>query len=169
MDRNEIIHTLAGFVRLDLDAVLAYGTALEAIEDGNIAEFFESFEDDHEQHVHDLSAAILHYGGQPPMRRRESKGWFLEGMARIVGKSEMRATLLAIQQSEALAHRAYEAALAADLPLEAKDIVQRNFGDEKRHQAFVDAVLAGKLWESPGKLRSLDTLRVVDETRGTTA
>jgi uncharacterized protein (TIGR02284 family) len=167
MDRNEIIHTLAGLVRLDVNAAQAYGTALEAIEDGNAAEFLESFEDDHEQHAHDLSAAILHYGGRPPTRGREPKGLILNGVTRISGKSGARAMLLAVQQSEALIDRAYEAALAGGLPLEAKDIVQRNFDDEKRHRAFLDAVLNGRLWESPGKLQSLDLLR--DDTRGTTA
>jgi uncharacterized protein (TIGR02284 family) len=155
MTRDEIIGTLTELAQLDIDAVLAYDAALDEIRDASLADVLEAFQDDHEQHVHDLSAAIIHFGGTPPSYNRDAKGFLMAGMTSIASKIGARGALLALRANETLVSGRYETALGRDLPLEAKDIVERCYEDERRHLAFVQRALDDELWLYPDRIGAM--------------
>jgi hypothetical protein len=59
-----------------------------------------------------------------------------------------------MKSNEALTTAAYEAALALEFPAELKRMLERHRDDERRHLAYIEAVLEDRVWQldpAPGR------------------
>ena len=74
MEEAAILACLERLARLDIDAVRAYGRAIDAVRDAHAREQLVAFRDDHERHIGELSTAIARLGGEPP-RRAPDAAW----------------------------------------------------------------------------------------------
>jgi rubrerythrin len=146
MDGAEQANRLATLMQLDLDAVRAYGEAIEAIDVPEIRERLVQFRTDHEDHAEALGAAIRRLGGEPPSSI-DTAGYVIEGYTAIRAAMGIAGALRAMKSNEALTTAAYEAALGLDLPPDLKGMVERHRDDERRHLAYIEAVLEDRVWE----------------------
>jgi rubrerythrin len=148
---------LVTLVQLDIDAVQAYGQAIDNIDIPEIRERLDDFREDHERHIDELSAAIRRLGGEPPERAADFKGYLIEGYTAIRGAMGIAGALRAMKMNEILTNTTYEQALALDLPNDVMAIIGRNREDERRHLAYIEAVLEDRVWDldpATGRLQS---------------
>jgi uncharacterized protein (TIGR02284 family) len=150
MDTKETIKTLSDLCQLDIDAVYAYEQAIERIDHSEIRSNLESFKADHERHMNDLSQAIRDLGADPPERKRDFKGFLLEGFTALRGITGTEGALKAMRSNEKLTNRNYEDALSKDLPADVRELVRRNREDERRHLTYIERALEERIWEQRG-------------------
>ncbi|AUX41565.1 hypothetical protein SOCE26_029860 [Sorangium cellulosum] len=142
---KDVIEVLNDLIQLDRDAIASYEQAIKACEHVQTREMLARFRDDHARHVVDLSAHVVAIGGVAA-QDRDLKGKIIEGFTAITSVGDHSA-LLAMRGNEELSNRYYEAALNETLTTEARAIVERNYGDEQRHLAWIKDALSRKAWE----------------------
>lgn len=139
MDRSEVVNLLNDLIHLDIDAVRAYGQAIDNIKDTSARDMLVGFRGDHERHVNDLSAMVRNYGGEPA-ERPDLKGVLLEGMTAIRSAMGEVPALRAMRDNERLTNRRYAKALETPgLPDEVRSLIAANREDERRHLAWIEA------------------------------
>ena len=143
-DTDEMIEQLDDLIQLDHDAVQAYSQAIQRLdaEDLAVRHELESFRADHERHITDLQNAIRALGGEPREISRDLKGALLEGFTALRSATGTLGALKAMQTNEKHTNKAYSRAADVRLPLVARDVVARNFDDERRHLAAIKAHIA---------------------------
>jgi uncharacterized protein (TIGR02284 family) len=147
--REKTIDTMNDLIKLDLDAVSAYTQAIEACQSQEIKLKLEEFREDHQRHVVDLSAQVRVMGGEPATSR-DIKGFLIEAFTAITSHGD-RSAILAMRGNEELTNRYYASALDKDLPVDVRNIVERNYEDEKKHLSWIKGVIASRAWEKTGK------------------
>lgn len=150
---EKVITVLNDLIQLDIDAVHAYGQAIESVEDVVIRGRLLEFQNDHERHIRELGQVVREQGGTPIEHKRDLKGFLIEGMTAIRSATGTRGALKAMKSNEMLTNRKYDKALEEDLPPRVRDLVLRNRDDERRHLQYIESCLAG---------RSADTMRDVE-------
>lgn len=141
---DELAAKLKSLIQLDIDAVLAYGQAIDGIdaEHGDVRAQLERFQADHERHITELAGALRGLGHEPPERKRDAKGFLIEGMTALRSKLGTKQALKAMRQNELLTNAKYEKALELEgLPGEVMAIIVRGREDERAHLAYVEQVL----------------------------
>jgi rubrerythrin len=147
---DEVAHKLTELIHLDIDAVHAYGEAIKRIDDHHvdIRTQLIAFQDDHERHIRELSDLLRESGRPVPERKRDLKGYVIEGMTALRSALGTEQALKAMRQNEVLTNRRYEDALRAvgGHPA-AVTIVARNREDERIHLDYIERAIRGRLWE----------------------
>ncbi|QKT03136.1 ferritin-like domain-containing protein [Ectothiorhodospiraceae bacterium 2226] len=147
MDRRDVAERLVALAQLDIDAVHAYGQALEHVGDPDIHARLSEFRADHERHIESLTDLIRGLGERPPSLSRDFKGFFIEGFTALRSLSGTEGALEAMKTNESLTNHRYNDALAIPLPAEVRAVVQRNLADEERHLAYIEQALRERAWE----------------------
>jgi demethoxyubiquinone hydroxylase (CLK1/Coq7/Cat5 family) len=136
---NEQIH-------LDMDAIDAYASAIDACETAELELRLGEFRGDHERHVRELAECVRRYGGEPSVRR-DVKGFFIKGFTAITSMGD-RSAIYAMRANEELTNRFYDQALQNDLPDDVRLLLQRNRDDERRHLGWLKAVIVARAWDT---------------------
>jgi rubrerythrin len=147
MDVKAVIALLRDLVHLDVDAIHAYDQAIKNIDVSYVRAELERFKADHERHVSDLTGAIVALGGEPPVIRRDFKGFFIEGMTALRSAMGTEQSLKAMLTNEKLTNREYDKASKMSLPPEVDAVLRRNSDDEKRHLRYIEDAIARRVWE----------------------
>jgi uncharacterized protein (TIGR02284 family) len=138
--------TINELIRLDIDAAGAYRSAIEACEVRGIRRNLTEFLRDHMRHIRDLSQ-ILRADGGKPATKRDVKGVFLKGFTSVMSQGD-RSALLAMNGNERLTNAMYKSALEdGAYTREARQVIQANYADERRHLAWIQKALKERLWE----------------------
>ncbi len=137
MDNKEVVERLGSLMRLDHDAVLAYNRAIDDIATRSIKAALQRFRSDHERHVGNLSDMVRNEGGEPPSLSRDARGVFLEGMTAVQSEMGERAALKACETGEKYVNYKYNQAVNDDFPRHVKQLLERNYDDEKHHLAYI--------------------------------
>jgi uncharacterized protein (TIGR02284 family) len=145
---EQIVQQLNKVLQIDIDAVGAYQAAIEAINDLTIQNQLRQFMGDHERHVVELRALVFRFGGTPA-EKRDLKGMVQRGFTKVAGMVGTEATLRAMLQNEKATNAAYRKSVQEALPADVLEVLQRNFGDEQRHFAWIESALRTRLWEQP--------------------
>ncbi len=138
---GKVCDHLNKLIQLDYDAAGTYREAIAHVADPSARIDLESFLNDHERHVMELSRVIRDLGGVPIEVHRDFKGVVLEGMTRLRSRGTMGA-LRAMRMNERLTNRTYDKALDFYMPPIGQVIVLENFKDERRHLAAIEAHIA---------------------------
>ncbi len=149
MQNHELCRELCDLIQLDIDAVAAYETAIREVDTVGIREQLESFKQDHERHITQLSAVVHQLGEKAPERKPDFKGFLIQGFTAIRSATGTEGALKAMKSNEELTNRTYHKALSYDLPHDIKAIIQRNFSDEQRHLRSIEGWLHARSWERP--------------------
>ena len=153
MNNKEIVERLKSLVQLDIDAVHAYGQAIEHIDVPNVQEQVIVFQGDHERHINDLSAVIRNLGEAPPEFTKDFRGFLLEGFTFIRSMTGTEGALKALKSGEELTNKKYSEARSWDLPMNILSVVQRNYEDEQRHLHYVNQAITERVWETEAAKR----------------
>jgi uncharacterized protein (TIGR02284 family) len=145
MMNENVISVLNDLIHLDIDAVHAYGQAIDNVEDSVIRSRLLEFQNDHERHIRELSESVRELGGTAIEHKRDFKGFLIEGMTAIRSSTGTKGALKAMKTNEVLTNRKYDKALDEDLPPRVRDLVLRNRDDERRHLQFIESCLSSKI------------------------
>ena len=147
MENKEMIEKLTDLVKLDIDAVHAYGQAIKHIDISDVREQVVKFQGDHERHVTNLSEAIRLLGGQPPEFSRDFKGYLLEGFTALRSMTGTEGALKALKSAEEMTNKKYSEARSWNVPMDVLSIIQGNYEDEQRHLSYVNQCISDRVWE----------------------
>lgn len=152
MDTAKVIEKLNKLAQLDIDAVEAYKQALKNIDSKDVFEKINQFCLDHERHILDLTQAVRNLGGNPVEKTLDVKGFLIEGFTAIRSATGTEGALKAMKMNEKLTNSQYDDAVKCDWPANVRDIIERNYADEKRHLQYIESVLVNKPWEISEKI-----------------
>ena len=147
MTNQEMVDKLSSLVKIDVDAVKSYGQAIEEIDKPDIRNQINQFSDDHNRHITELFNMIREFGGAPPSYSLDMRGFLLEGFTAIRSLTGTAGALKALHTNEEITNRDYSKALSFDLPLPAKELVNKNFADEQRHLKYITQQIESRVWE----------------------
>jgi uncharacterized protein (TIGR02284 family) len=138
----EVSKLLCDLISLDHDAIEAYQSAIERLEDFMSQQQLRGFMADHERHVRELSTVVRGLGGDPPTKG-DFKRILTKGKVFIGQLAGDRGILSAMKSNEDDTNQAYEQAVRRDdLTVEVRELLQRNLSDERRHRAWIEDRLA---------------------------
>ncbi len=145
-DTAKWVARLNDLIAVDIDAVSAYGAAIERVKHVDIKQRLGEFQKDHERHIRELSAYVTRFGGKP-RTRADVKGFFLKGFTALTSMVGDEAALRAMQGNEQLTNRSYKEALEEAWPDDLRQVIAHNYGDEQRHLAYIRDALHNRTWE----------------------
>jgi uncharacterized protein (TIGR02284 family) len=148
MDVKDTIDKLSELAQLDIDAVHAYDQAMEKVEHETVMEHLRQYREDHDRHVTELSALIRELGGEPPDHSPDFKGYFIEGFTSMRSVSGTEGALKATQTNEKLTNKKYDDARSLALDGQERDLIEKNFEDERRHLEYIEGALDKQVWEA---------------------
>src|SRR4051812_42483132 len=108
MEKADIVDNLKSLIQLDIDAVFAYGQAIDKIEEQQIRDELKRFQAQHEHHITALSAKVRELGGEPPERSRDFKGFLIEGFTAMRSLTGTKGALNAMETNEKITNKTYE-------------------------------------------------------------
>lgn len=146
MSRDKIIEELNEVLQIDIDAIGAYTDAINACDEVEIKNQLRVFQGDHERHVRELEALVRREGGEP-RRRPDLKGFLQRGMTKIAGMIGTESTLRAMLANERTTNEVYAKHVGKAFPADILEVLRRNYGDEQRHFAWIEAAVQQRLWE----------------------
>lgn len=148
MDDREIAKRLSDLCQLDIDAVHAYGKAIEHIDIPEVRDQIIKFQNDHERHITDLSGIIRRLGHEPPEFSKDFKGFLLEGFTALRGVTGSEGALKALKSGEEMTNKKYSEARSWEMPLDIVSVIQNNYEDEQRHLHYVNQAIDSRIWET---------------------
>lgn len=128
-------------MQLDIDDAHAYEQVISNLEDEDLKSKFQEFKKDHERHIQEISTLIKEMEGVPPEYSRDFKGYLISGYTAIRSMMGTKGALEAMQTNEKMTVKRYEEALQKNLSSKVRDLLTRNFQDERRHLSFIETVL----------------------------
>jgi uncharacterized protein (TIGR02284 family) len=142
--QKNLADLLDALLELDYDAIEAYRAALDRIRDPSDKAQLGAFLADHERHVRELTP-LVEAAGKTAAKGPDIKQWLTKGKVVILGLAGDHAILLAMKTNEDDTNKAYERATGrSDLPIDVRDVLERNLQDERRHRAWIEARLGAR-------------------------
>ncbi len=141
---SESFKKVRDLIQLDIDAVEAYEKAIEQIDDSSIQNHLEQFKEDHQRHIDDLCGYLTDNDQEPPEQTADFKGALIEGFTALRSITGTEGALKAMRSNEKLTNKKYREATTWDLDYDAKNIIMRNYEDEKVHLAYIEEQLSVK-------------------------
>ena len=146
METSQIVDHLNDLLQLEYDAVHAYTSAINHVDDRDLLDHLTSFRADHNHHVNELVHLVKIYGGTPKAKP-DLKGPFLKGLTGVMSSTGSRNALRIMLQNENLTNKAYDGAVDDDYPAEIHQLMEQFLADERRHRAWIQQELDS--WGEP--------------------
>jgi uncharacterized protein (TIGR02284 family) len=142
--QKDLSSLLDALLELDFDAIEAYRAAIARLDEKEDRATLAEFLADHERHTREL-VPLIRSLGKEPSTGPDMKQWLTKGKVVIAALVGDNAILLAMKTNEADTNAAYERAVGrTDLTNEMRRVLEKNFDDEKRHKAWIEARLEAK-------------------------
>jgi rubrerythrin len=127
---NELLH-------MELDAIEAYETAIDRLQDAGTRAQLQRFLEDHRQHTHELRELVQRLGGDPGAEP-EGRRLLAQGKLVLSRLSGDKALLQAMRSNANETNTRYEKARdAPGLDARTRAALSRNLSDERRHRAWI--------------------------------
>jgi hypothetical protein len=131
-----LVAELNDLLRLNHDALHAYGVAIRSLRSDEYRATVERFRAGHERNVSELSRLVREYGGVPAELPHLPTGAFKLAVQAIGAAGGDRAILLAFKANERQGRDKYRAATRRPYPPEVIAVLSRHAADEVRHYAW---------------------------------
>jgi rubrerythrin len=144
---EDLLKKVVSLAQLDRDAMGVYDDALKhTASDEDVDSHFKEFRDEHENHVAELSAAIVRLGGTAPELGVDAMGRVAEWVTALRSMGGPNGALHALRTAEKYHNSRYEEAATWDVDdADLKATLARFLAEEKRHLAFIE----GRLGKEP--------------------
>ena len=136
MDQRDLIETINDLIETSRDGEEGFRTCAEGVKNPELKRMFEQAASRCRQAVGELQAKVRSLGRDPEKSGSVSGGLhraWVDIKSTITGMDEA-AVLAECERGEDVARKAYEAALAKDLPPDIRSIVARQYEGVKQHQ-----------------------------------
>jgi ferritin-like metal-binding protein YciE len=141
--QDNFAKALKELVELDYAAVDAYQAAIDRLDSPEHQDKLKEFKQDHEDHIKEVSKLLKKHNEDVPTQCPMGKELLATGkvvMANLIGENTI---LQAMKSNEEDTNTAYERMNAhKDKWPEAEEILKKGLQDEKRHKAWLEAILA---------------------------
>lgn len=137
-----MIERLNDLIQLDVDAVEAYDKVINHLEYDDIRRRFIDFQDDHRNHVKDLTAAVQQLDGKPVKPSPDLKGYLLEVFTLLMSVSGSIGAMEAMKANEVLTNKKYSQVAALEWPEEIRKLILSNYSQEQRHLNYIEEVIS---------------------------
>ena len=135
MDKDDVIATLNDLIETSRDGEAGFRTCADGVKNAQLKQMFEQAAGRCRQAVSELQAKVRGLGGDPESRGSVSgalhRGW-VDIKSTITGMDEA-AVLAECERGEDVAKKAYEEALAKDLPPDIRPTVERQYQGVRQH------------------------------------
>lgn len=136
MDKGDLIDTLNNLIETSRDGEEGFRSCAEGVKNLQLKEMFEQAAGRCRQAVDELQAKVRSLGDDPERSGSVSgalhRAW-VGIKSRITGMDEA-AVLAECERGEDVARRAYEEALAKDLPPDIRSVVARQYEGVRQHE-----------------------------------
>jgi rubrerythrin len=140
--QENFTEALQALVELEYDAIEAYQTAIDKLDNIEYKKQLEAFKKDHQRHIEELSATLMNHAEKAPTGP-SSKQWLTKGkvvLATLIGD---RAILSAMLDNEDDMNVAYERMVRRDDQWkDVKECVAQGLADEVRHKNWLKQALS---------------------------
>lgn len=137
-NENSLAKRLNNLIELDYDAIGAYESAIERVDDTQSKNRLAEFMADHQKHTENLGEHLRAMGEEVPTKG-DAKGMLTKGKVVMADLMGDKAILKAMKSNEDDTNTAYEQAMAhADMAAELKQTIQSNLEDERRHRQWIE-------------------------------
>lgn len=135
--QGDLHRLLEELIKLDYDAIEAYETAIDRLENPTFREHLTAFCEDHRRHTQNLGKFLRDAGKDVPTGP-DAKRVLTKGKVFLANLGGDKAILTAMKSNEDDTNAAYERATRhADVPPQVRDILKGNLEDERRHRAWL--------------------------------
>jgi uncharacterized protein (TIGR02284 family) len=141
-DSKEVVSKLNNLIELDYDAIAAYQSAIERLENQSYKTKLGEFLADHQRHITELSKAVREEGGEP-QSDGDAKKVLTKGKVVLADLMGDEAILKAMKTNEDQTTSKYEKALTDGFPESIQPILQKGLADERRHKAWLETTIEG--------------------------
>ncbi|MDF3420258.1 ferritin-like domain-containing protein [Sulfitobacter sp. KE29] len=123
---------------LEYDAIAAYDSTIERLENAEYRQQIETFRQDHEAHVQELGRIADTMGIDKPMDG-DMKQWLTTGKVALADLAGDNAILKAMKTNEDDTVAAYQQALDNDITdAKLRPLMEKGLADERRHRAWME-------------------------------
>jgi uncharacterized protein (TIGR02284 family) len=137
-NEDSLAKRLSNLIELDYDAIGAYESAIDRIDDSQSKSRLAEFMADHQKHTENLGEH-LHAMGEEVPTKGDAKGMLTKGKIVLADLMGDKAILKAMKTNEDDTNTAYEHAIAHDdMSAELKQTIQSNLEDERRHRQWIE-------------------------------
>lgn len=141
--QNSFDAAVRDLVELDYDAIEAYITAINSLDNEAYRLKLAEFKADYDRHVAELSELLHTHDVDGPTGTSLIKQWLTKGKVIIAELSGDEAILAAMLHNEKNATAAYQRVSEyEEIWDDAVNIIQRGLQDERRHKAWLEDTLA---------------------------
>jgi rubrerythrin len=139
--QHELTEAIIDLILLEYDAIEAYKSAVERLENKIFSSKLQEFQKDHEQHIKKLSEFLTQKNIVPP-KGPDVKQWLAKGKTILAGLISDRSVLQAMNSNEDDTNTAYERMTNRDdLDEKIKSILSNAYDDEKKHKKWIEDTL----------------------------
>lgn len=139
-DSKQIISDLSDLIEIDYDAIAAYQSAIEQMDNMEYKAKLTDFLGDHKRHVEELGKVVRNAGGTPPTGG-DAMVILTKGKVLIAGLVGDKAILMAMNANEKVTNAKYEEAMENIYPEQIQAVVRRGLADERRHKSWLETTL----------------------------
>lgn len=139
-DTEQVISDLSDLIQLDYDAIAAYQSAIERLDNAAFKAKLTEFLSDHERHVEELGNAVRNEGGNPPTEG-DVKKILTKGKVVIADLFGDEAILKAMKANETVTNTKYEEAVETGYPENIQAVLRGGLADERRHKSWIETTL----------------------------
>ncbi|MFW5824469.1 MAG: DUF2383 domain-containing protein [Marinobacter sp.] len=139
-DSKEVVSDLNDLIELDYDAIAAYQSAIERLENDSYRRKLSEFLKDHQRHIEELSKLVRKEGGTPP-DEGDAKKVLTQGKVVLADLAGDDAILKAMKSNEEQTNSKYEKAVETGYPDPIQTVLQAGLADERRHKAWIETTL----------------------------
>jgi uncharacterized protein (TIGR02284 family) len=139
-DSTHIISELSDLIKLDYDAIAAYKSAIDRLDNADYRAKLTEFLGDHERHIKELGKAVRNEGGTPPTEGGLMK-ILTKGKVVIASLLGDEAILKAMKANEEVTNTKYEEAVETGYADSIQTILRQGLADERRHKDWISAAI----------------------------
>lgn len=122
---EETVKTLQNLAQYEIDQYFLLSHCVNNVNNATIKENILKIKRECEDNVKMLLELIKKYGGEIPPYSQDFKGYFMNGYAAMRGAFTDQGALKALHTNLKLIDKAFESALKASLPQDAKDAIKK--------------------------------------------
>jgi hypothetical protein len=150
MNKTEIVAELSRLVSLEIDAVHAYGAAIDGVGGSStvIGAELALLKLEHQRHALSLYDLILGLGHNPPDVEPDVQGVVIGALTPPRRRMNPEEIIEAMRGNEQLTNSVYAKALAKPWPPAVRAVIEAARADEQSHLDWIERALARRLWES---------------------
>ncbi|WP_417579629.1 DUF2383 domain-containing protein [Nitrincola sp.] len=141
MDTKQNISDLSDLIELEYDAIAAYRSAIERLDNAAYKLQLTEFLGDHVRHVEDLSNVVRQEGGNPPTEG-DFKQILTQGKVVLAGLIGDEAIRKAMKANEVVTNTTYEKAVDTGYAEHIQALLRGGLADERRHKDWIEKTLA---------------------------